>query len=181
MLISQPALMCLTAVLHRVMGKDDAGFLAEAAVPEGRALMRELLEAPVPSVEVSAEPLHAAAKATDERKIVRDTERLDATNAPLTANERRARAAALRALALSRGRRFESARLAFIEASRLDPELDLTRTPTFWSLERSAHEAAIDAYKATGREGDAAVLQARVRSTYRPKAVRARVEAPAAP
>lgn len=95
-------------------------------------------------------------------------------DAPLTPAERRARAAALRALALSRGRQFDDARLAFIEASRLDPMLDLTRTPAFWKLERGAHEAAIEAYVETGREGDAAVLRARVRSTYRPKPLRTR-------
>jgi hypothetical protein len=92
----------------------------------------------------------------------------------LTPNELRARAAALRALALSRGRRFDAARAAFVEAARLDPALDLSRTPAFWKLERGAHEAAIDAYIEAGRAGDAAVLRARVRSTYRPKAIRAR-------
>jgi hypothetical protein len=92
---------------------------------------------------------------------------------PLTANERRARAAALRALALSRGRRFASAQTAFTEAARLDPDLDLTRIPGFWRLERAAHEAAIDAYDEAGRARDAAVLRAQVRSTFRPKPVRA--------
>jgi hypothetical protein len=80
----------------------------------------------------------------------------------------------LRALALARGRRFDAAREAFAEAARLDPALDLTRTPHFWKLERAAHEAAIDAYVATGRDGDAAVLRARVRSTYKPKPIRSR-------
>lgn len=94
------------------------------------------------------------------------------TNRPLSAAERRARAAALRGLTLSRGRRFSAAESAFAEAARLDPALDLTRTPGFWALERAAHEAAITAYLAAGREGDAALLRARVRSTYRPKALR---------
>ncbi|MBW3632013.1 MAG: hypothetical protein KY456_03190 [Chloroflexi bacterium] len=93
---------------------------------------------------------------------------------PLSANERRARAAALRALALSRGRRFDAAGAAFAEAARLDPLLDLTRTPTFWTLERAAHEAAVDAYVQAGRERDAAVLRARVQSTFRPKPLRPR-------
>ena len=102
----------------------------------------------------------------------------DATPAaPLSANERRARAAALRALALSRGRRFDAAGLAFTEAARLDPLLDLTRTPAFWTLERAAHEAAIDAYRQAGRERDAAVLRARIQSTFRPKPLRPRQEA----
>jgi hypothetical protein len=93
---------------------------------------------------------------------------------PLSANERRARAAALRALALSRGRRFDAAGAAFAEAARLDPLLDLTRTPAFWKLERAAHEAAVNAYVQAGRERDAAVLRARVQSTFRPKPLRPR-------
>jgi hypothetical protein len=95
-------------------------------------------------------------------------------SAPLAANERRARAAALRALVLSRERRFDAARAAFAEAADLDPVLDLTRTPAFWKLERAAHEAAIAAYLQAGRERDAAVLRARVHSTFRPKALRPR-------
>jgi hypothetical protein len=93
-------------------------------------------------------------------------------SAPLTASERRARAAALRGLALSRQRRFDAAQAAFGEAARLDPLLDLTRTPGFWRLERAAHEAAIAAYEDAGRDRDAAVLRARVSSTFRPKPVR---------
>ncbi|MCA9880182.1 MAG: hypothetical protein KC442_20450, partial [Thermomicrobiales bacterium] len=98
---------------------------------------------------------------------------------PLTANERRARAAALRALAFSRARRFDAAQAAFQAAATLDPALDLTRVPTFWSLERSAHEAAVAAYVAADRPGDAAVLRAKVQSVYRPKPLRARPAAAA--
>jgi len=93
---------------------------------------------------------------------------------PLAANERRARAAALRGMAFGRERRFNAARIAFAEAAGLDPLLDLTRTPAFWKLERGAHEAAIAAYLQAGRERDAAVLRARVQSTFRPKPVRSR-------
>jgi hypothetical protein len=92
----------------------------------------------------------------------------------LTANERRARAAALRALAFGRARCFDAAEAAFLDAATLDPALDLTRVPTFWSLERAAHEAAIAAYVAAGRSGDASVLRAKVQSVYRPKPLRAR-------
>jgi hypothetical protein len=77
-------------------------------------------------------------------------------------------------MALSRERRFDAARVAFTEAARLDPVLDLTRTPAFWTLERAAHEAAIAAYAQAGRERDAVVLRARVQSTFRPKALRPR-------
>lgn len=100
---------------------------------------------------------------------------------PLAANERRARAAALRAMALSRERRFDAARAAFAEAAGLDPALDLTRTPAFWKLERAAHEAAIEAYAQAGRERDAAVLRARVQSTFRPKPLRPRPQVTLSP
>jgi hypothetical protein len=95
-----------------------------------------------------------------------------AADAPLTAAERRARAAALKGLAFSRERKFDAARSAFALAAKLDPALDLTRTPSFWQLERAAHEAAIDAYVDAGRADDAAVLRARVRSRFRPKPLR---------
>jgi hypothetical protein len=77
-------------------------------------------------------------------------------------------------MTLSRERRFDAARAAFAEAAGLDPALDLTRTPAFWKLERAAHEAAINAYLQAGRERDAAVLRARVHSTFRPKPLRPR-------
>ena len=120
---------------------------------------------------VTGEGERLAAEALDQTTAL--PPRTDAS-IPLAANERRARAAALRAMALSRERRFEAAGAAFTEAARLDPVLDLTRTPAFWTLERAAHEAAIDAYARAGRDRDAAVLRARVQSTFRPKPLRSR-------
>jgi hypothetical protein len=95
-----------------------------------------------------------------------------AASTPLTAPERRARAAALRGLALGRQRRFDAARAAFAEAARLDPLLDLPRTPGFGRPDRAAPAAASAANDDSGRDRDAAVLRARVSSTVRPKPVR---------
>ena len=176
MMISQPALICLNATWQRLMGQSPRG--AESAIDRAR-------HAPVAAdaierdVEVAAEsPLMAQAADESLGPVVREpgpvvAAAVDAST-PLAANERRARASALRAMALSRERRFDAARAAFAEAAGLDPALDLTRTPAFWKLERAAHEAAIDAYQQAGRDRDAAVLRARVQSTFRPKALRPR-------
>ena len=177
MMISQPALLCLTATWRRLTGRitSDAGIAA----------------APVLAVAVRSDPVvlgpaspetpredSAPAGVARPVPVAVQLEEIAVSKPspaiPLSANERRARAAALRALALSRGRRFDAAGAAFAEAARLDPLLDLTRTPTFWTLERAAHEAAVDAYVQAGRERDAAVLRARVRSTFRPKPLRPR-------
>lgn len=169
MLLTQPALICLETTWHRLLGRpiiDD---------PEPRPLVLDDRDAAlVPALASAPEEVTLAAaqtmSVTSAVEVAAPPE--EAGSGPLTANERRARAAALRALALSRGRRFASAQSAFTEAARLDPSLDLTRIPGFWRLERAAHEAAIDAYDEAGRARDAAVLRARVRSTFRPKPVR---------
>jgi hypothetical protein len=92
----------------------------------------------------------------------------------LTADERRARAIALRGLSQSRAHRFDAALASFVEATRLDPALDLAKLPDFWRLPLGAHQAAIDAYECVGRRRDAAALTAAVRSTFRPKLFRPR-------
>jgi len=86
-----------------------------------------------------------------------------------SAVERRARAAAFRALLLARQRRHDEAAAAFAEALSLVPTLDLTNTPTFWDLERAAHFAAADAYEAIGRTRDAMTLRGRVELRFRPR------------
>ncbi len=171
MLITQPALICLETTWQRLLGRP----IVDESDPR-------LLAPDAPDAALVLGP----APVTDEVALVAAAQTMPVNGAaevatlveeggsgPLTANERRARAAALRALALSRGRRFASAQSAFTEAARLDPNLDLTRIPGFWRLERAAHEAAIDAYDEAGRARDAAVLRAQVRSTFRPKPVRA--------
>ena len=172
MMISQPALLCLEATWHRLLrrplAETDAGHVPDVPPPAhlsaesvGHERSAEVPSGPAPMAAAVSEPPLGEVAPTG----------------PLTAAERRARAAALRALAFGRGRHFDAARAAFTDAARLDPTLDLTRTPSFWKLERAAHEAAIDAYVAVGRDRDAAVLRARVRSTFRPRALRPRQEA----
>ena len=90
---------------------------------------------------------------------------------PLTAEERRARAGAVRGLMLARKRCYGSAQAAFAEAATLDPRLDLAGVPTFWELHRAGQETAVRAYEDAGRIRDAAVLAATLRHTFRPRAV----------
>lgn len=89
----------------------------------------------------------------------------------LTPNEQRARVAAVRGLVRARAEYFDSARDLFAEAATLDPDLDLTTIPHFWSLPRRGQQAAIEAYELAGRERDAARLIARVRRAFRPRLV----------
>lgn len=177
MMISQPAVLCLTATWRRLTGRitSDAGTATAPVLAVAVPVDRVVVGPASPEI-----PREDSAPAVGARPVPVAVELKEITvskpgpGTPLSANERRARAAALRALALSRGRRFDAAGAAFAEAARLDPLLDLTRTPTFWTLERAAHEAAVDAYVQAGRERDAAVLRARVQSTFRPKPLRPR-------
>jgi hypothetical protein len=165
MIVSQPALICLESVFQRLIGRSSASGTDPGAI--------QVASLPQDVIPIAARELGAPERAHSprlERPSSIDGEL--ALDAPLSAAERRARAAALKGLAFSRQRQFDAARSAFAVAARLDPRLDLTRTPTFWKLERAAHEAAIDAYLDADRTDDAAVLRARVRSTYRPKALR---------
>jgi hypothetical protein len=184
MMISQPALLCLNATWQRLTGRiaTEVEPVSDPAIaPAVDVAPPVAATAATPGPHVSSAPPEGARPVPVARE--RDESVVDDTipTGPLSANERRARAAALRGLALSRGRRFDAAEAAFTEAARLDPLLDLTRTPAFWKLERAAHEAAIDAYVHAGREGDAAVLKARVQSTFRPKPLRARQQVVVSP
>jgi hypothetical protein len=184
MMITQPALICLSATWQRLLRRSARDLdpvvaqVLQAHVPEP-ALAGAIHDA----VDSAAEQSLMATAVGDESRapVTREAEQASpdkiAASTPLAANERRARAAALRAMAFGRERRFDAARAAFAEAAGLDPQLDLTRTPTFWKLERAAHEAAIAAYLQAGRERDAAVLRARVQSTFRPKPLRPRPQA----
>ncbi|MGH2618685.1 MAG: hypothetical protein ACRDJC_25945 [Thermomicrobiales bacterium] len=166
MMISEPALLCLEATWRRLLRRPPD----DDMLPISSATALRIDETSRTEPDTSEASGGAIMPATESsRQGVEPS-----PSGPLTADERRARAAALRALALSRGRQFGAARAAFTDAARLDPRLDLTRTPAFWTLERAAHEAAIDAYVDVGRDRDAAVLRARVRSTFRPRALRAR-------
>ena len=94
-----------------------------------------------------------------------------AAGVPLTATERRARAAAVRGLLLARKRCYQAAEAAFAEAAALDPSLDLAGVPSFWQLHRAGQETAVRAYEAVGRVRDGAMLAATLRHTYRPRAL----------
>jgi len=147
MVISQSAIICLEATARPLRR-------ALALLGRGR------------NEEGQAEPYPDPTPAPPERLPEPAAE---ASPAPLTADERRARAAALRGLLLARQRRFPAARSAFAEAVRLDPELDLAAVPTFCQLERGGHEAAVLAYEDAGRDHDAMALAARLREVYRPR------------
>jgi hypothetical protein len=194
MIVSQPALLCLSSFWNNLTGRAGVREAHAEAVPKpaspppsaverAERIRHERLKQTVQTASVQPEPLGvtgethlaAAAQTGDDAPVAATVDQAPLSGTgPLTANERRARAAALRALALSRARRFDAAQAAFQDAAMLDPALDLTRVPTFWSLERAAHEAAIAAYVAAGRTGDAAVLRAKVQSVYRPKPLRTR-------
>ena len=194
MIVSQPALLCLTSFWNNLTGRASVGEVHAEAVPKpamppasaierAATIREERLKHATQSAALQQEreaeharPFVAHATPVEEKPAssLPGEQAASSGVGPLTADERRARAAALRALAFSRARRFDAAQTAFRDAATLDPSLDLTRVPTFWSLERSAHEAAIAAYVAVGRTGDAAVLRAKVQSVYRPKPLRPR-------
>lgn len=167
MVISQPAVICLEATTDRVR-RVWAAFRGGPAEGAWRASAGSRTEAVAAVLPVGRD--------ADER----GESDPDAAPTPLTAPERRARAAAFRGLLLARQRRFAEAEAAFAAALRLDPALDPTTIPTFWELERGGHEAVVGAYQAVDRTGDAATLSARLRRTYRPRLVRTRAaETPA--
>lgn len=88
---------------------------------------------------------------------------------PLNPVEERARAAAVQGYVRARDGSFEQAIEHFAEAAKLDPELDLTTIPGFWTLPRGAHDGAATAYERADRERDAWRLRAVIRRTYRPR------------
>lgn len=88
----------------------------------------------------------------------------------LAEGNRKARSLAVRGLFLARSGRLEEARAAFALAAR-NESIDLTAIPGFWSLSRGAMFAATAAYEDVERFRDASALAARIRKTYRPRAV----------
>ena len=171
MIVSQPALLCLSSLWNNLTGRASDGRsprrpraqAGDAACGGNRASGIDSRRAPQAGRSrprpLDLEPTNRHPGRPRGRKPLRSRRARQLPQSrlpevasglgPLTANERRARAAALRALAFSRARRFDAAQTAFQDAATLDPALDLTRVPAFWSLERGAHEAAITAY--TGR------------------------------
>lgn len=165
MVISQPAVYCLAVSKGR--------FIDSALVRWLRALGR-----PEPIIGVTAP---AAPHPVETYSAPIANAATEPTTSPLTATERRARAAALRGLLLARQRRFDAAERAFAEAIRLDPALDLATVPTFWELERSAHEAVVRVYDAHGHARRAALLTARLQQRFRPRLLPTRASLAVAP
>ena len=89
----------------------------------------------------------------------------------LSADEQRARLAAIRALRRSRQGRYDEARDLCADAARLDPTLDLSSGPSFWELPRAAHDAAVAGYEQAGRDRDASRLVAVMRRRFRPRLI----------
>jgi len=56
-----------------------------------------------------------------------------------------------------------------VRAITLDPALDLTAIPHFWSLPRGAHDAAVAALERLDRHREAARLAAIVERRFRPR------------
>jgi hypothetical protein len=183
MVISEPGLICLETSDYRLLrgfaalwfGPREAS--ADPAYPGSeRPPVRvepALVALEIAASAIEAEPIVSETSGGDEEQRVTDEAERDETT-PLTAQERRARAAALRGLLLGRQRRFTAAQAAFTEASRLDPGLSLESVPTFWEMERGAHEAAVRAYVDAGRSYEASMLASRLRTTYRPRLINPR-------
>lgn len=84
---------------------------------------------------------------------------------------RSARLEAERGMILARGGKFPEALDAFTTAAS-DPHIDLTALPGFWDLSRQGMVMAVRAYERTSRIRDAAALEARIRHTLRPRAIK---------
>lgn len=178
MVISQPAVYCLAASKSRLADSVLGRWLRALARPE--PVIELGAHVAFAAVADAAPPVVPTAPPTPDPPDA--TLASDPGDPPLTATERRARAAALRGLFLARQRRFAAAEGAFAEAIRLDPALDLATVPTFWDLERSAHEAVVRVYDEGGQGRRAAILAARLHERFRPRLVPrplARRDAPA--
>ena len=173
MLISQPAMEYLEAAWRQLRGLDGATAVAPADADPGLASNEWSADATIEWRAGSWEGEPAPGPV--ERDPV-ETTPADAgahgSPRPLSADERRARAAAFRASLLARQRRHVEAARAFAEALAFDPAIDLTGTAAFWDLERAAHLAAADAYEAVGRTRDAMTLRGRVELRFKPRLVR---------
>lgn len=188
MVISEPGLICLeSSERHLVRGfvslwfgaRDTPSISASPAPPHALSGVGTARIEPGSGATLAGAFVAAGIESTNEQEggLV-DEVSDDNVAMPLTARERRARAAALRGLLLGRQRRFGAAQAAFTEAAQLDPTLHLDSVPTFWNLERGAHEAAVGAYEEAGRTHDAAMLASRLRTTFRPRLLQPRSTTP---
>jgi hypothetical protein len=91
----------------------------------------------------------------------------------LSPSEERARLFALKGYLRARDGHYDRAQESFVRAMSLDPALDLTAIPRFWTLPRAGHDTAVAALRCLGRDRDAARLAAIIERHFRPKLVRA--------
>jgi len=175
MVISQPAIVGLEQSRER-LARSLAAVWARARVLLGGMAVEPIAVSTTgtgPAVAVSTDATDGAETAGDGRPAgpPRPNHEPEPAAPPLTAAERRARAAAVRGLMLARKRSYGTAQAAFAEAATLDPLLDLASVPTFWELHRAGQETVVRAYEDAGRIRDAAVLAATLRHTFRPRAM----------
>jgi hypothetical protein len=85
-------------------------------------------------------------------------------------NERRARHSAVHGLYAALAGDIEDASAWFLQAVSIH-DIDLTDIPSFWQMPRGAIEAAAVAYECVGRFREAAMVQARLRTEFRPRNV----------
>jgi hypothetical protein len=93
----------------------------------------------------------------------------------LSPREQKARVVALRGLSQAREGEFAAARETFGDAIRLDPDLDLSRLPSFWKQPRQTHDCVVDALYDADRTRDAAALIANLRTRFRPRLLPSRM------
>lgn len=87
------------------------------------------------------------------------------------AGQRAARLEAERGMILARGGKLADAVEAFTTAAE-DPAVDLSILPGFWDMPRRSMMTAVRAYEAVDRLRDASALEARIRHTLRPRALK---------
>lgn len=96
---------------------------------------------------------------------------LEQPTSQLADHEREARHHAVRGLYAARAGALTCAEHHFTQAAACE-DIDLCEIPGFWQLPRAAMLTAVSAYERADRLRDASALNARVRTLYRPKAMR---------
>lgn len=89
---------------------------------------------------------------------------------PIGETERRARHSAVHGLYAALAGNVDDASAWFLQAVSVH-DIDLTEIPSFWQMPRAAIESAAVAYECVGRFREAAMVQARLRSEFRPRNV----------
>jgi hypothetical protein len=164
----------LRSLLRRMIGRD-----VETVTADGDCLQRSEHQSHlhvIARTDMSAQPPADVSDITEpefrwrRHPLLRDRTADANSPAERDLDLRTAKSAAVRGIFFARSRRFGEAEVSFSDAA-AHGELDLAAIPGFWDLSRAGMEAAIRAYEANGRYRDASALAARIRMTYRPKAV----------